>query len=566
MDTEARIWLLSLAIAAAFAAARLYAQGLRWRWGRGWYLQLAAILAVAGVGAAGYQPPLAAVVGWAGLLVPNLVAQRLMTRLNQAVWGFDLPRARRLLGWLRFAAHAPSRALAAAKVEALALALDGQHAAAEVPLLAFETPDLPAPLRRAAQATRLFVRLHADDLAGLADLALELEPPPGPASAEVAGLATRACLETGRWDEALGWLDRLRGDELAPASVALVAVPVFALLGAEEDLESAFSRIEERMVPAHMRDYWRARARAVDGDVAGARTLLQRSLAAIPAEQTVGRQRVAGVLAALDASTDLDAADGSSQASQGEARPLGTRAERDRVLAGARAAIARAGRGAELVRGGRGGLATWLPRALALGVTAPSLAVLAGLEGWAPALGPWAERTWLAWQLDRHVQMDGEYARLVTHMGLHAHLTHLALNVLALVWLGSRTTRLYGPGATVVVFFVGGVTGGVVHLMLSRTPAVGASGGVLALLGLLAVGWVRARGLISDRQRRRLLIEMAAVIGLQLVFDQFVPQVAAAAHAGGLAAGMLLGAVWPLGARKAAERAEAADEPAPRAA
>lgn len=539
MGSEAHIWLLSLLIAAGFSAVRLRAQGLRWRWGRGWYLQLLAVAAIAGLGlATSVWPHGLAVLGWCGLLVPNLLALRLQGQLHHAVWAFDLAAAQRAQSRLRWVAHGPVRRLGAAKVDALRAALEGRHAEAEGPLLAFEVPDAPASLRRAAQATRLFVRLLARDLEGLVALAEAMEPGPGPASAEVAGLAARAYLELGRTFEALDWLARLRGDELNSVGVDLLGVPVFALLGAESDLDETFSRLGEKRLMPGIREFWRGRARAVLGDPLEARARFEEALVLLPDTLSEARRRVRMAISDLDAPNRISL----------------TAPERLAAVSGVRVALARARRTSELVRGGKLG---WLPKGLAAIVALPSLAVLAGLDGWLPQLAPWAERMWFAFQLDRRVQTSGEWWRLLSHMGLHAHLTHLALNLLALFWLAGRTTRLYGPGATIAAFLAGGLAGGVVHLAMSQEAAVGASGGVLSLLGLLAVGWLRARGLLADSLRRRLLLEMGAVIGVQLVFDQFVPQVAAAAHAGGLAMGLLLGAFWPLGARKAAERAEA---------
>ena len=543
MDTEAGIWLLALLIAVSFSAVRLRLQGLRWRWGRGWWAHLAAAasLAIFGLLAAPSSREAAlalAVLGWALLLLPGFGTLAVMSRLRLAIATYDLAGARRWVAWMRPLGHLPAAGLARAQVSALERALAGDHAGAEAPLLAYDAPDTPPTLRRAAQAIRLFVRLHARDWAGIVLLA-EAIAPPGPVGLELAGPAARACLELGDAAGATGWLARMQVDEVADVgAVDRLAIPIFALLGARDDLEAAFGRLGPQAMPGYLRAYWHGRARAALGDLTGAREAFTRALETLPPALGEAQRRIADALAALDA----------PQA------PLAPEV-RDRALAVARAAIAPARGAAELVRGAR---ASTAPRLLGVLVAVPSLVVLAGLERWVP--GWWEQAVWAfeAGALDTDAVRAGEGWRLLTHMGLHAHLTHLALNLFALLWLGSRATRLYGPVALVAAFFAGGLAGGLVHVAFSpQHHAVGASGGILALLGMLAVGWFRARDLLPAPLRRRLLWELIAVICIQLVFDQFVPHVAAAAHAGGLLAGALIGALVPLRARREAAQRSA---------
>ena len=536
MNTEAGIWLLALLIAAAFSAVRLRLQGLNGRWGRGWYGHLAVVALLGGLGllvadAWKELAQLLAALGWLLLLLPGFGLMAALRRLHVAVAAYDLAGARRHLAWLRPFAHLPGAALARAQVGALERVLAGDHAGAEALLDPYDAADAPPPLRKAAQGVRLFVRLHARDWAGILAQA-EAMAPQGPASPTLAGPAVRAALELGDLAAATRWLGRLEVSDVADApAVDQVAVPAFALLGATADLEGAFARLGEETMPARFRAFWRGRALAANGDVAGARAVLAAALADLPDDLAEARLRVGHALAALD-----------------DAPPPLPDAARARVLEAARAAIAPARGAADLVGGGRDVL---VPRLLAGLVAVPSLLVFAAQARWLP---PALEGPVLAAAargvLHAPAVKAGAWWQLLTHMGLHAHLTHLALNLFALLWLGSRAARLFGPVALVGAFLAGGVAGGLVHVAFSPAhDAVGASGGILALLGMVAVGWWRAGDLLPAPLRQRLLWEMAAVIGIQLVFDQFAPQVAAAAHAGGLVAGALLGAVVPLRGR-----------------
>jgi len=84
----------------------------------------------------------------------------------------------------------------------------------------------------------------------------------------------------------------------------------------------------------------------------------------------------------------------------------------------------------------------------------------------------------------------GQWWRLVTHMFLHGDALHLVANMLALYSFGRVVEDELGGVRTLIIFFVGGIVGGVLQCELAgQLPLVGASGGVFAVV--TAFCWMR---------------------------------------------------------------------------
>lgn len=85
---------------------------------------------------------------------------------------------------------------------------------------------------------------------------------------------------------------------------------------------------------------------------------------------------------------------------------------------------------------------------------------------------------------------DGQWWRLVTHMFLHGGTFHLVANMVALYSFGRVVEDEAGGLRTLVVFFAGGIVGGLMQCWLGGDlPLVGASGGVFAVV--VAFCWLR---------------------------------------------------------------------------
>jgi rhomboid protease GluP len=143
--------------------------------------------------------------------------------------------------------------------------------------------------------------------------------------------------------------------------------------------------------------------------------------------------------------------------------------------------------------------------------------------------------------------------RLVTAALLHLGFAHFAMNMLGLWILGRRIEGALGSVRLGVVFLGTAVLGNEAAVLLMAGPAVvvGASGGVLGLLGAL-VGIVlnrRRRG--STRYLDGVLREVAGIAITQVAFDLVMPNIGTTVHIGGFIAGIVLGFLLMPGEREA---------------
>jgi len=144
------------------------------------------------------------------------------------------------------------------------------------------------------------------------------------------------------------------------------------------------------------------------------------------------------------------------------------------------------------------------------------------------------------------VALDGEYWRvlgltrepwrLVTSQLVHATATHLALNALGLVVLGGWLERQVGAARTALVTAAAGAGAMLGSAAAGYESVVGASGLVMGFAGGLVALELRRPDLLPALLRlpRRLLV--GAVLA-DFVLLSFVPNVAHAAHVGGLVGG-----------------------------
>lgn len=169
----------------------------------------------------------------------------------------------------------------------------------------------------------------------------------------------------------------------------------------------------------------------------------------------------------------------------------------------------------------------------------PVTIVLLGLMALAGLVQIWVgvEGSVAAAGLDKPKYAAGEWWRLLTAPFLHGNVLHWALNAAALWYLGRRAESLARWPHLVMGFLIAMVAGGVATArFLPGAPSIGASGGVLGVLGmLLGFEWLH-RKLVPRSARRRLAAGVVATFAIGFVGYQFVDN---AAHAGGLLAGML---------------------------
>lgn len=164
---------------------------------------------------------------------------------------------------------------------------------------------------------------------------------------------------------------------------------------------------------------------------------------------------------------------------------------------------------------------------------------------------------WLALKPSRI--MRGEVWRLLTHAFCHDRTSvfHILFNMMGLYFFGVTLESMYGGREFLAFYLVAAVLSGIATLGLdlfigSDIPAVGASGGVMAVLMLFAAHYPRSIILIwfIPVEARwvvvlYVLFDLSPVL-LALAGDPMSSGIAHAGHLGGLAFGFLY---WRLGLR-----------------
>lgn len=136
---------------------------------------------------------------------------------------------------------------------------------------------------------------------------------------------------------------------------------------------------------------------------------------------------------------------------------------------------------------------------------------------------------------------------IVTNLFIHGGVWHIFANMLTLYFFGSFLCRLIGVKRFLLVYFVGGIVGNIFFFLLPPSPsaiAIGASGAIFALGGLLAVMMPRLRVFIFPIPAPLPL--WIAVIGGFIILTIFSPFLGIAwqAHLGGLVFGLIAGYIF----------------------
>ncbi len=141
----------------------------------------------------------------------------------------------------------------------------------------------------------------------------------------------------------------------------------------------------------------------------------------------------------------------------------------------------------------------------------------------------------------------GEYWRLLTPVFLHGGLLHLFFNGFALYQLGPICEFLFGSFQFAWIFLVCGIGGSLLSITVHPdVVAVGASGAIFGLAGLLLSAALKKETRFSTLFRRSLLQSMGPFVAYNLFLGFAIPGIDNFGHIGGLLTGALLGlAVQP---------------------
>jgi rhomboid protease GluP len=131
--------------------------------------------------------------------------------------------------------------------------------------------------------------------------------------------------------------------------------------------------------------------------------------------------------------------------------------------------------------------------------------------------------------------VEGEWWRFLTPVFLHIGFLHLAMNTLALYYLGTVVERMFGNVRFLFIYLFAGITGVIASFIVNPVLSAGASGAIFGCFGALLYFGVIYPKLFF----RTIGINILVVLGLNFVIDFSVSGIDNAGHIGGLAGGFL---------------------------
>jgi membrane associated rhomboid family serine protease len=149
--------------------------------------------------------------------------------------------------------------------------------------------------------------------------------------------------------------------------------------------------------------------------------------------------------------------------------------------------------------------------------------------------------------LDRSSIQHGELYRLGSVTLVHAGYLHLFLNMYALFIVGPIVEQAWGRRLFVLFYVLTAIGASTASFLFSAGPAVGASGAIFGLVGVILAG-TRAHHPMLDQRSRAIVPQLLMFTIINLAFGFLAGgMIDNAAHIGGLVAGLWLGFVVPPG-------------------
>jgi rhomboid protease GluP len=161
----------------------------------------------------------------------------------------------------------------------------------------------------------------------------------------------------------------------------------------------------------------------------------------------------------------------------------------------------------------------------------------------ASAMSPSAE-TLLAWGANfGPLTLSGQWWRLLASCFVHIGIIHLGFNMWCLWSLGELAEHLYGWLTFACVYLLCGISGSLVSVWWHTPPALsaGASGAIFGLAGAV-IASLKLGEFASPAALRPVMQSLIAFVGYNLLFG-VLGATDNACHMGGLAAGLVLGAL-----------------------
>jgi len=139
-------------------------------------------------------------------------------------------------------------------------------------------------------------------------------------------------------------------------------------------------------------------------------------------------------------------------------------------------------------------------------------------------------------------QLSQQPWTIISSMFVHGSFFHILFNMIALYFLGSFLIRAAGEKSFLAVFFLGGLAGNILFVLLANpsSTGIGASGGIFALGGALAVMVPKVPVIILP-----IPVPMPLWVAILIFFFlSFLPGIAWQAHIGGLLLGLIAGLIF----------------------
>jgi membrane associated rhomboid family serine protease len=131
---------------------------------------------------------------------------------------------------------------------------------------------------------------------------------------------------------------------------------------------------------------------------------------------------------------------------------------------------------------------------------------------------------------------------IITAIFVHGGFSHIIFNMISLYFLGSLFLRAAGDRGFLAVFFLGGLAGNALYILLAppNTIGIGASGAIFAIGGALAILIPRVPVYIFFIP---IAMPLWVAILIFLLLSFFFAGIAWQAHLGGVLAGVLAGLI-----------------------
>ena len=140
--------------------------------------------------------------------------------------------------------------------------------------------------------------------------------------------------------------------------------------------------------------------------------------------------------------------------------------------------------------------------------------------------------------------LTGQWWRLLTSCFVHIGLIHIAFNMWCLWSLGGLAERLYGRATFACVYLLCGISGSLGSVWWHATPTIsaGASGAIFGIAGAV-IASLKLGEFASAGMAQGTMQSLMAFVGYNVVFGAISGRTDNACHAGGLVAGLVLGAL-----------------------